>query len=103
MYSFDKRNGFTCQLCGAGEGFEFRIFMNQDRFMPDGKCGNEGIHDTGFSAFSRAAVTSAPAWAARAGAGSGPASAYATILILSVLIPLFILNRVSGRDLASAL
>lgn len=33
----------------------------------------------------------------------GPASAYATILILSVLIPLFILNRVSGRDLASSL
>lgn len=33
----------------------------------------------------------------------GPASAYATILIISVLIPLFILNRVSGRDLASAL
>ena len=38
--------------------------------------------------------------------GSGdlsPASAYATILIVSVLIPLFILNRVSGRGLASSL
>ena len=33
----------------------------------------------------------------------GPASAYATILIVSVLIPLFILNRVSGKDLASSL
>ena len=32
-----------------------------------------------------------------------PASAYATILIVSVLIPIFILNRVSGRDLASSL
>ena len=32
-----------------------------------------------------------------------PASSYATILIPSVLIPLFILNRVSGRDLASSL
>jgi len=40
----------------------------------------------------------------RIGSGDfGPASAYATILILSVLIPLFILNRVSGRDLASSL
>ena len=40
----------------------------------------------------------------RIGSGDfGPASAYATILIFSVLIPLFILNRVSGRDLASSL
>ncbi|MCE5243012.1 MAG: iron ABC transporter permease [Syntrophobacteraceae bacterium] len=40
----------------------------------------------------------------RIGSGDfGPASAYATILILSVLVPLFILNRVSGRDLASSL
>lgn len=40
----------------------------------------------------------------RIGSGDfGPASAYATILIVSVLIPLFILNRVSGRDLASSL
>ena len=40
----------------------------------------------------------------RIGSGDfGPASAYATILILSVLIPLFILNRVSGKDLASSL
>ena len=40
----------------------------------------------------------------RIGSGDfGPASAYATILILSVVIPLFILNRVSGRDLASSL
>ena len=40
----------------------------------------------------------------RIGSGSlGPASAYATILIISVLIPLFILNRVSGKDLASSL
>lgn len=40
----------------------------------------------------------------RIGSGDfGPASAYATILILSVLIPLFVLNRVSGRDLASSL
>ncbi len=40
----------------------------------------------------------------RIGSGDfGPASVYATILILSVLIPLFILNRVSGRDLASSL
>ncbi|MFH2120219.1 MAG: hypothetical protein ABIJ25_07485 [Pseudomonadota bacterium] len=30
-------------------------------------------------------------------------SAYATILILSVLIPLFILNRISGKDLASSI
>ena len=33
----------------------------------------------------------------------GPASAYATILIISVLVPLFILNRVLGKDLTSAL
>ena len=40
----------------------------------------------------------------RIGSGDfGPASAYATILIVSVLIPLFILNRVSGKDLASSL
>ncbi len=40
----------------------------------------------------------------RIGSGDfGPASAYATILILAVLIPLFILNRVSGKDLASSL
>ena len=40
----------------------------------------------------------------RIGSGDfGPASAYATILIISVLIPLFILNHVSGRDLASSL
>jgi len=40
----------------------------------------------------------------RIGSGDlGPASAYATILIISVLIPLFILNRVSGRDIASSL
>lgn len=40
----------------------------------------------------------------RIGSGDfGPASAYATILIISVLVPLFILNRVSGRDLASSL
>lgn len=40
----------------------------------------------------------------RIGSGDfGPASAYATILILSVLIPLFILNRVAGKDLASSL
>jgi iron(III) transport system permease protein len=40
----------------------------------------------------------------RIGSGDfGPASAYATILIISVVIPLFILNRVSGRDLASSL
>jgi iron(III) transport system permease protein len=40
----------------------------------------------------------------RIGSGDfGPASAYATILIFSVLIPLFILNRVSGKDLASSL
>lgn len=32
-----------------------------------------------------------------------PASAYATILIIYVLIPLFIRNRVSGKDLASSL
>jgi iron(III) transport system permease protein len=40
----------------------------------------------------------------RIGSGDlGPASADATILIVSVLIPLFILNRVSGRGLASSL
>jgi len=40
----------------------------------------------------------------RIGSGDfGPASAYATILIISVLIPLFILNRVSRKDLASSL
>jgi iron(III) transport system permease protein len=40
----------------------------------------------------------------RIGSGDfGPASAYATILILSVLIPLFVLNRVSGKDIASSL
>jgi iron(III) transport system permease protein len=40
----------------------------------------------------------------RIGSGNlSPASAYATILIVSVLIPIFILNRVSGRDLASSL
>jgi iron(III) transport system permease protein len=40
----------------------------------------------------------------RIGSGDfGPASAYATILIVSVLIPLLILNRVSGKDLASSL
>ena len=40
----------------------------------------------------------------RIGSGDfGPASAYATILITSVLIPLFILNHVLGRDLASSL
>ena len=40
----------------------------------------------------------------RIGSGDfGPASAYAAILIISVLIPLFILNRVSGKDLASSL
>jgi iron(III) transport system permease protein len=40
----------------------------------------------------------------RIGSGDfGPASAYATILIVSVLIPLFILNRVSGKDIASSL
>jgi iron(III) transport system permease protein len=40
----------------------------------------------------------------RIGSGDfGPASAYATILIVSVLIPLFVLNRVSGKDLATAL
>jgi iron(III) transport system permease protein len=40
----------------------------------------------------------------RIGSGDfGPASTYATILIVSVLVPLFILNRVSGRDLASSL
>ncbi|MCE5263049.1 MAG: iron ABC transporter permease [Deltaproteobacteria bacterium] len=40
----------------------------------------------------------------RIGSGDfGPASAYATILIVSVLIPLFVLNRASGKDLASSL
>lgn len=40
----------------------------------------------------------------RIGSGDfGPASAYATILIVSVLIPLFILNRISGKDLASSI
>ncbi|MBN1828736.1 MAG: iron ABC transporter permease [Deltaproteobacteria bacterium] len=40
----------------------------------------------------------------RIGSGDfGPASAYATILIISVLIPLFILNRISGKDIASSL
>jgi iron(III) transport system permease protein len=33
----------------------------------------------------------------------GPASAYGTILILSVLVPLFILHRFLGKDLASSL
>jgi iron(III) transport system permease protein len=31
----------------------------------------------------------------------GPASAYATILIISVLIPLFILNRILGKELTT--
>jgi len=40
----------------------------------------------------------------RIGSGDfGPASAYATILIISVIVPLFILNKVSGKDLASSL
>ena len=40
----------------------------------------------------------------RIGSGDfGPASAYATILIISVIVPLFILNRISGKDLASSL
>jgi iron(III) transport system permease protein len=40
----------------------------------------------------------------RIGSGDfGPASAYATILIISVIVPLFILNRVSGKDLSSSL
>lgn len=40
----------------------------------------------------------------RIGSGDfGPASAYATILIVSVLIPLFILNRISGKDFASSI
>lgn len=39
----------------------------------------------------------------RIGSGDfGPASAYATILIISVLVPLFVLNRISGKDLASS-
>ena len=33
----------------------------------------------------------------------GPASAYGAILIVSVLVPLFILNKVMGRDLTTAL
>lgn len=33
----------------------------------------------------------------------GPASAYATILIVSVIIPLFILHRILGKDLAATL
>ena len=33
----------------------------------------------------------------------GPASAYGTILIVSVLVPLFILNKVLGKDLTSSL
>lgn len=33
----------------------------------------------------------------------GPASAYGAILIVSVLVPLFILNKVLGRDLTTAL
>jgi iron(III) transport system permease protein len=40
----------------------------------------------------------------RIGSGDfGPASAYAAILIVSVLIPLFILHRFLGKDLASSL
>ncbi|NPV05967.1 MAG: iron ABC transporter permease [Syntrophaceae bacterium] len=40
----------------------------------------------------------------RMGSGEfGPASAYATILILSVLVPLFFLQRVLGKDLTTAL
>ena len=40
----------------------------------------------------------------RIGSGDfGQASAYATILIISVLVPLFILNKVLGKDLASSL
>jgi len=38
--------------------------------------------------------------------GSGyfrPASAYGTVLIISVIIPLFILNRVLGKELTTAL
>jgi iron(III) transport system permease protein len=33
----------------------------------------------------------------------GPASAYSTVLIISVIIPLFILNRVLGKELTTAL
>jgi iron(III) transport system permease protein len=33
----------------------------------------------------------------------GPASAYGTILIVSVVVPLFVLNRALGRDLTSSL
>jgi len=33
----------------------------------------------------------------------GPASAYATILIISVVIPLFILNKILGKDLSTTL
>lgn len=40
----------------------------------------------------------------RIGSGDpGPASAHTTILIVSVLVPIFIFNRVSGMDLASYL
>ena len=40
----------------------------------------------------------------RIGSGDfGPASAYAAILIVSVLVPLFILHRFLGKDLASSL
>jgi iron(III) transport system permease protein len=40
----------------------------------------------------------------RIGSGDfGPASAYAAILIVSVVAPLFLLNRVSGRDFAASL
>jgi iron(III) transport system permease protein len=40
----------------------------------------------------------------RIGSGDfGPASAYAAILIVSVLIPLFILHRFLGKDLTSSL
>ena len=31
----------------------------------------------------------------------GPASAYATILIISIPIPPFILNRISGKDISA--
>jgi iron(III) transport system permease protein len=33
----------------------------------------------------------------------GPASAYGTVLIISVLIPLFILNKILGKDLSTTL
>jgi iron(III) transport system permease protein len=40
----------------------------------------------------------------RIGSGDfGPASAFATILIVAVLVPLYILHRLLGKDLASAL